>query len=501
MTTKKTASVILQNSVRLLMICQLSTLCGGARGQIFIPPQSLTIPAETFDQSSEPLSATATRTTAADFELTVRTDLLARFVNRESVRSNPVATQVMEANVTGYQTTTTNVQLQSANSSDRARLDVLTQGTVSSNTIGLTPQARISTLGNHTFNVTKPVFFDGANFLTKSAYGSLQVRQYPQAIDTVASGLPLIGRIGNRVAWNEVQRRMPATDAIVVRQVADDVIPKVNAAVDSQLSDLNRNWQSLRRTLDRLSGSDTIQWNASSTSESFSTNATNRSVRNRSGDVRVLSADLGEPEDLVLLVSQEGINRTLAQLPLAGLTVSDATLRQLGAWLKDARNDPSQLQALFSQLGQLKQEPLLFSVKFAEVEPLSLTFVDDWLTIRIMFQIVPKVGEPGLMQLVSVRLVGEPEQDGNWSIAVNKITAEPASRNAEPDLYTNMINNPAIVSQIPATTLPRNIDLRKYHEKMPLFRLHRIQSRGGQLRISVRAIDSAEGGKSVRRFP
>ena len=467
--------------IRRILICQIAIVGAAAQGQ------TLTIPADprTFsaDQSSAEIS---------DWVFTIRTDLLGEFVEREEVRSNNVATRVMEASVSGIQTTTTSITLASTDSSDVARLSVLASGTVSSNTIGLTPQATVTTLGSHTFDVTKPVFFDGVQFLTKSAYGNLQVRQFPQSVNTIASQLPLVRRIGDQIAWNEVQRRMPASDAIVVRRVADDVLPKVNSGVDKELAKLNRDWRQLRQSLDALSGSDRIRWSASSTTDSFSTSACNTSLTSRSTKSGTLKATLEAPESLVMLLSDESANRWLGGRPIAGVTVTDGTLQKLVESLKSVRENPDVLKTLLQQPDQFSADALLFSIRFADVEPLALQFADNMITIRVKFQIIPKAGEPGIMQLVNIQLRGEAAaaDTGMWAIALHKLSAEPASQNMEPDLYTNMINNPVIASQIPPTTLPRTIDLQKLHPKMPLFRLHRIQSEQGQLRVSLRVYEA-----------
>jgi len=434
----------------LLLLCQWVARCPDARGQLFVPSPSYTVPSDDSPRSY----ADSLLSNTADFVITVRTSLLAEFVNGQTVRSGNVATQVMGANVRGVQTTTTSVRLQSQQNADQARLNIVTQGAVSSNTLGLTPQARIATVGNHTFNITKPVYFDGTKFLTKQAYGSLQVQQFPQVVDTVASGLPLIGRIGNRVAWNELQRRKPTTDAIVARQVADDVLPEVNRSVDESLADLNRSWRSLRTTLDRLSGSDQIMWSASSTPDSFSTSSRNGSIASRAVQTERLSAELAPQESLAVVLSQEGANRWLGRLPLAGATLSDTALQQIGEVLKEARERPAALSLLFGQGDLLAAEPQLFSIRFATVEPLALEFSENLLTVRSKFQIIPKVGEPGVMQSVAVRLAGQSEGDDMWSIAVKDLAAEPASRNEQPDIYTNLINSPAVASQIPRRNCP-----------------------------------------------
>ena len=216
-------SVIVVVCVLLLFAAPGSPVCA----QIQYP--SLTIPdyqsAPVYDSPSVPVPGSSRAVPksyapprAGDFSMTVRTELLTPFVNRETVESDNVATRVMEADVRGVQTTATSVRLQSLVSSVNARLHIQSTGTVSSNTIGYTRQAQVATLGNHTFDVIKPVFFDGRRFLTKQAYGALQVRQVPQAVTTVASGMPLLWPIGERMAWNEVYRRMPMSDSIVARR-------------------------------------------------------------------------------------------------------------------------------------------------------------------------------------------------------------------------------------------------------------------------------------------
>lgn len=469
-----------------IFLITIGSLTATARGQIFIPPQTLSIPEDPQASASD---SDRHSPAASDLVFTIRTDLLGEFVKRDDVKSNNVATQVMEASVSGFQTTTTSVRLGSADRSDVARLNIRARGTVASNTVGLTTQAAVTTLGSHTFDVAKPIFFDGVQFLTKPAFGNLQVRQFPQSVNTVASQMPLLGRIGDRIAWNELRRRMPTSDAIVVRRVADDVLPQVNDRVDKELAKLNRDWRNLRQKLDSFSGSDRIRWSASTTASSFSTSAHNVSLVGRSTNTSELTSQLSDPESLVMLLSDEAVNRWLGWRPFGGVTVTDGTLQKLIESLKSARANPDIIKDLLQQPDALVAEPMLFSIRFAEVEPLAVQFAGNTVTVRVKFQIIPKAGEPGIMQLIKIQLRGEAANDGMWSIALKKLSAEPASQNAEPDLYTNMINNPAIASQIPPTVLPRTIDLQKLHPKMPLFRLHRIQCEDGRLRVSLRVFE------------
>ncbi|MEZ6126440.1 MAG: hypothetical protein R3C49_25230 [Planctomycetaceae bacterium] len=456
-------------------------------------PQTIVIP-ETSDfvpSSSLPQVADIAMPADADLHVTLRTDLLSPFVEQETTRSNPVSTQVLEANVQGMQTTTTSIHLTSVDCSSEARLNILAKGTVSSNTVGLTPQARIATLGSHTFDVTKPVFFDGTRFLTKPAYGTLQARQFPQSVSSVASGMPLVGRIGDRIAWNEVYRRMPLSDSIVVQRVADDVLPTVNARVDEQLSELNRTWRSVRSILEQTAQGDPLQWHAASTSNSLMIDVRNPALQSRFAGGE-LSAALASEEVACVLFTDAGVNRALAHLPLAGRTVSDSDLQNLVQQLQAVRSGSGDVRSLlagFLNSENRSQPAQLFSIQFASTDPLLLSFADGVVRVSIRFAVKPVSGPAGIMQSVSVDLSGAPDDDGLWSLVASGLKAEPANQGDAPDATTLMINaaGSQILKQQPPVRLPRRIDLSQFHARLPAVRLHRMQSETGQFRISVKS--------------
>ncbi|MEQ9408235.1 MAG: hypothetical protein RIK87_10940 [Fuerstiella sp.] len=465
------------------------------RGQITDSP--LTIPSLGSDYS-EGMRADVTDSDPADFEISLRTDLLDSFVSRQTVESDDVATQVLEADVRGVQTTTTSIRVQSVDSQSVARLDLLATGVVSSSTVGITPQARVATTGNHTFDIRKPVFFDGRQFLTKPAFGSVRARQFPQAVQTLASGVPLFGPIGERIAWNEVYRRMPMSDAVVVRQVADDVLPKVNRGVDSELIKLNQQWHRFRQMIDRAAGSDSVYWNASTTSTALMIAARNPAARSpgtgRWESPVGLRSNLEDDEAVAMIILDAAVNRMLEQQPWGGLTVSDSALQNLFQAAQAATDDPQQLLTLLMEPAQQMPEPTLFSVRLADQAPLTLLFHDGSVTISLKFQVVPKSASPGQLQLLNVRFAGQSEADGTWSVAVKQISAQPADPGELPDAWTTLISNQAavIADRVPPSRLPRVIDLQFLNDKLPLLRIRRIQTAGGWLRASWQIEESAE---------
>ncbi|MDG1894482.1 MAG: hypothetical protein P8J37_06220 [Fuerstiella sp.] len=466
-----------------------------AYAQTFEAVPALTIPAYDVVPRAEMTGAFVD-----DFSLTFRTDVLSHFVDQQNVESNNVATQVMEANVRGMQTTRTSVQLTSVESSETARLHIVSTGVVSSNTVGLTPQARVATLGNHTFRVTKPVFFDGGRFLTKPAYGSLQARQIPQAVNSIASGMPLLGRIGDRIARREVYRRMPTSDAIVVRQVADDVLPKINTRVDGQLAELNRKWRDLRQTITRVSGDQQISWAASTTDNSFSLSASSLSTT-RKAAVPALTTDLQNDEVIAMAFSQGRINRWLEDQSLGGLTISDTTLQQTVMTFQGVKDNPQEMLQLLKQPAMLSADPLIFSLKLAESAPVSVAFEKGLLTLNVRFQVVPKLAPPGQIHQMAVSLAGQSGADGRWMIALRRIAVEPDGSGAVPDAWTKLIGDEAtqMVESVPPSELPRTVDLRHMDSRIPPVRIHRIKSDAGQLRLSF-ILDASTEKVTARRF-
>ncbi|MEP3481115.1 MAG: hypothetical protein ABJZ55_17840 [Fuerstiella sp.] len=422
-----------------------------------------------------------------DLSITIATPLLARFVNDEQVKSKPVVTQVMEASVSGTQTTTTKVMLKSVDSISRAELQIQTEGTVSSTTVGVTRQATINTLGSHTFQVTKPVYFDGRQFLTKQAYGSLQARQFPQAVNTnVGRSFPLLGRLGNQIAWNQVQRRMPMSDAIVVRKVADDVLPSVNTSVDAELIKLNRRWSEFNQKLSRISLLPTLNWSTASTSNSMTIAVSNPEIHSRIMRSSSLTDALREEEVCSVLLDELAVNHWLDRQNLQGLQVSDADIRQLVQQLPELMKQPARLIELFRSDSQSGRPALLFSVKLAAEQPLRMQFRDGKLFFTARFQLLPKLGQPSIFQEVRIGLQGEPAEGDRWAIAMKDANVRPLDDGVEPDTWTTVIQaqlDTLLQNQQPSG-MSRVLKASVWDNRFPDLKLDRVQAVDGFLRVA-----------------
>ena len=469
---------MIRRLVGLLTVAACYEVCSG---QVSFPSQSLTIPAAPTYQTPSDSSA------AHGLSISVHSSLLSKFVNQESVESADVVTRVMEADVRGVQTTTTAINLRTVPSANVARFEIVATGVVNSNTVGYTPQAQVKTAGSHTFNVRKPVFFNGRQFSTKSAFGTLQARQFPQAVNSIASGVPLFGPIGNRIAWREVYRRMPTSDAIVVRKVADDVLPKVNAGVDRQLGALNRSVRTMKEKAEQTFPDAQIHYSASTTDQSLLIAARNANVSLPVD--RPFSVELQSQERAAVLLAAPAVNEWLNAQAIGGLTISDSALQTVVTSVRESKASPAMIVAAAKRAALSKSEPNLFSIRLATTDPVAVDFSEGQLIVELRYQILPAAGEPGQMQCLKIGLKGRDVGSGQWEIALHDLDVTPNDSNETPDSWTTLISNQlsVIADRIPPTMLPRTLDLSSISDKLSPLRIHRIQTESGWLRISVRS--------------
>ena len=464
--------------------------CLALRAPVFAQ-QPLTVPdgSETRERSAPAVSTEA----PADASIAIASDLLSSLISQTTVENDDVATRVLEADVRGIQTTTTSVTVETEKDVRQARFNLIAKGSVNSNTIGVTRQARIATQGSHIFSVRKPVFFDGRLFRTKAAYGRLQARQVPQNVQSITTGIPLIGDVGNQIAWQEVLRRMPESDAVVVRRVADDVMPKFNRRTDRRLAALNLTWAEFRGQVDRIVGS-RVAWTARSDENYVQ-------LETRGTESSAVPApfpnQLQDSESCVIVVSGAAVNQVLNDLPLDGLTVTDTALRTL---LENSRNNTRGMAGLVPILQNLDAEtqPILFSIELARQQPLKIRFSRGALSIELTFRILPIAGPAGQWIKVSTPVRGISVEEDKWSLKLDETVCSPVAPDAEPDQWTTMIRSQ--VSQISKVVQPpvwpRTLNLNQLLKRtddeatLPEIQLHRILMSENWLRVSFRTVPS-----------
>lgn len=431
--------------------------------------------------------------------ISMRLSFLQQTWHRDLVEQDPVQTQVMDAQVSGHQVTSVAVRLSAQPGSQMAQLNLHGMGQVQSTTVGVTREARVDSLGSHSFQLTKPVYFDGRRFLTRRCYGRVTASTQPVAVRTVVSGLPLIGQFGEQIAWSETLRRQPATNSIVVRQVADDVVPEFDCKVEEELSSANRSWAKMRRQFAQLLPQHEVDWQASSTSGGLILKVGFREAAGSYSASRplhhtTLRPDPQSKEDLVVTVSDGMINELLRGLPLKGLTVTDAVLQELQhidagtLFLNGGLQVPSGLRDAMSAPAEL------FSLQFADDTPLEVLFEQGAMAIVLRFRVLPESGDESDLHRMTLTISGGDGGPGQWSLQITDVDVIAENQNADEDSITDIVRQQArrmLLDQPPAV-MPRVARLQE-QTGMPDLRLHGIRSRDGVLRAAFQLVPKSDG--------
>lgn len=450
-----------------------------------IPPFAVTVTClfTALTLSVSPARAQNSDTFVEKARLTTRIRLLQQTWQRDHVDHDPVSTQIMEAWVTGQQTTSVSVRLSVEPNDQMAHLNLVGTGSVQSSTVGMTQQARVDSVGNHTFRLVKPVFFDGQRFLTRPTHGQIQAGSRPVRVRTVVSGIPLLGAIGEQIAWSETLRRQPMADSITARRVADDLVPEFNEAVDRELEIANRSWSDMRAKLDSLLPG-TVAWRAESTDQNLtirigeSASPATRSVA-RPLQHATMKTDPVSVEDLVVSVSEQFVDELLDTLPLSQLLIPDSAL-------EDFAGDLSVLTAESRRaLNQLSdREPILYSMQLAPRAPLSVRFQQGRVGLMLRFRVIPKVGATTGIHRLTVWLGGADGGNGKWSVGIRDVDVVAEDRDEEPDM-TKIIatQSRTMLMALPPSDIERLAEISRL-TNLPDLRLWHVRSRDGILRAS-----------------
>lgn len=313
----------------------------------------------------------------------VTENFLNRIMSQNRSEAGPVVDFVLGANVSGNQITNTTVTVDLKPSSSTARFDLRLNGNINSNTAGVTPQATVYTQGNHTFTATKEINFDGLQFSTMPAVISVNPHNTTTGIATKFSGVPILGRIVNRIAADQVEEKRGQAEAIAASRVQDGVLPKFNQEVDRNFAEQgyklnNEVFSGLRAT-----GLFPDTFNYQTTDQLLTINARVMSPHQIAGD---------EPESRFLtatgataLVHETALNNALDQMGLAGQTVTEPELKaKIEAFISKATNKPFKFQAPDPvKTSDDEEEKSLNAIIFAQVDPIRVKVVDNELTIVI----------------------------------------------------------------------------------------------------------------------
>lgn len=170
-----------------------------------------------------------------NFRIVASEGFVQRLYRQRRQESSWVNDRVMEARVTGYQCTDSQIDVDVRPSTGQATFALKLNGTVQSNTQGFTDQATVHTVGYHTFNAEKDIFFDGHTFSTAGCRMSVGVNN--RTVDARTNiRIPIIKGIANGIARREVEKRKPQTDAITRDKIVSQLRPRLDKEVSENLA-------------------------------------------------------------------------------------------------------------------------------------------------------------------------------------------------------------------------------------------------------------------------
>lgn len=270
----------------------------------------------------------------------VSENLIQQLVSDIRCESGPVKDCILGAYVTGTQVTNTELQADVRPSTSTAAFDLVVKGNTHSNTSGTKSPAVIYTRGQHHFNITKPVYFDGQSI--SSGVADMQVNANNQTIgvSTKYDRIPLLGGLARKIAFKEAQKKKTQSEAIAARKLADKAIPRFESEVNAKFSEANTNLQT--NLFDGLEARGILPDSYSARSSD-----THIAVSSRTITSDTLAADLapGIPvtsTGLSVQIHESALNAGIGSLKLSGrMSIEDVLIRVEEALSEFARKPVS----------------------------------------------------------------------------------------------------------------------------------------------------------------
>lgn len=325
-------------------------------------------------------------------------------VARSDSQTSGVRDFILGADVVGCQQTNTNVRVDFLPRANCAELNLVLTGITNSNTVGMTSQARVNTLGNHRFQAVKRIYFDGIRITTLQPDAYVAANNQTVGATTQFSGVPLIGRIADQIAMNRAQEMRPQSQNIAAQKLAQRVVPEFNERIDTQLATLNRQ---LRTSVHQRLASLGVQ-------------ISSRAVSSTDRDLSI-AAFVGPPElaeslppqpalqmgqKLTVAIHESALNNLIDEVGLAGISLTDQQLRgfgeRLGDLLGSGTGDPAGPQ--LSDPSTADAAPLA-TITFEDVDPLRVRIDDNRLEVRIRAKLKPTSVETSMPMEITIPLL------------------------------------------------------------------------------------------------
>lgn len=320
-------------------------------------------------------------------------ELLNRILSESRTEKGPVVDYVLGANVSGNQTTLTTVGLDLQPSAHSARFDLVLNGKINSNTVGVTSEATVYTLGNHTFVARKEINFNGVSFVTAPATIQVNPHNTTTGIATNMGGL-LFGGIAQNIASREVEARRGTAEAIAASRVRDRVLPPFNKEVDKEFAEAGPKLE--KEVFSGLKATglypDAFVYQTTDTSLYLSS----RLMASKELGASLPSVPAVLSEGAILQMHESAVNNSIDRIGLAGQTLTESELRaKLEGFLSKALGRPVKLEPTAKpaekpvgadkpaadEEGEDGDDKKISAIMFAESDPLRIQFNDGQLVL------------------------------------------------------------------------------------------------------------------------
>lgn len=407
-----------------------------------------------------------------NLHLVVTEDVLNRLVARSQIEPREVQDVFEDTPISGQQVTTSRLTLDLQPSSTTGRILMVLDGETSSSTAGFSPQAVINSVGRHQFHATKEILFNGYELATRHAVVSARADTQNVGAVTMFSGRPL-GPLVEQVVLGIAQYRQPAAEAFARQRIVEQVYPKFDREIDSQLAIGNTflkdtipsRWKSLNRLPERLRvrTTDTHLHLAASVAVPLETTA-----------ISPAPDRLVEKHGLAIYL-HESLLQGMAER--AGLAGRKTTHRELWRWLE--------------LLGCATGEPLPAGIadldvhiEFSDVDPLQIQIVDDEtrLTLRAEFKPEGQDLLPMLEVTIPFRLVHD---DDDWQLSAGPVQVRSLEGNANGTSLAELTVQKVIEASLPTLRFPRRLPACYWPEGKTPPVITSIRSAAGWLVIGV----------------
>ena len=414
---------------------------------------------------------------------------LNRLIAREEVQPGVVRDNILGAEVTGRQTTTSRLKLDLVPSTDRGRAAFVLTGDVQTLTTGVTPQAMIDTAGQQQFVAVKDIFFDGRLFSTKHATVFVRARNQTLGAMTPLTG-SLFGGLANRIAYNAAERRKPESEAIARDRVVEKVYPAFDGEIDKQLTTANQLLeQTARRRLEEA------KLAPSSYSVSTTDDRLNYSVLIGSDAANAIASPLdgqlpGEG-GLSLSIHESLLNNLIGRADLRGFKTTDKELKQqtldLLATLEGVKYSLPDDLTRAAPLGfPLPGLSIVTDIVFDETDPLTVQLDRDRLTATIKAKFKPAGQDllPPMRVVIEYRAVVE-GSSVRFVAGKPRVTAQDRMDLGGETSVTEMAVQKSIESALPTLEVDLALLSKHWPHNSPAPRVSSITSQDGWISIAI----------------